>query len=99
VLPGLSRSGLTVAALLFRKFEDTEALRLSFLMSLPIVLGGNIILNATSFELSPVAVWGVVTSFLFGLLTIHLLFRLAKKVNFAWFAVLFGVATIAAAFI
>ncbi len=45
VLPGLSRSGLTISALLLRKFDDTHALTLSFLMSLPVVLGANIVLN------------------------------------------------------
>jgi len=45
VLPGLSRSGLTVSSLLLKKFNSRDALKLSFLMSLPVVLGGNIILN------------------------------------------------------
>ena len=39
VLPGLSRSGLTVAALLSRRIERKEALVLSFLMSVPVSLG------------------------------------------------------------
>src|SRR3989344_584354 len=37
VLPGLSRSGLTVSSLLLRNVDDKTSLRLSFLMSLPIV--------------------------------------------------------------
>ncbi|MCA9398267.1 MAG: undecaprenyl-diphosphate phosphatase, partial [Candidatus Omnitrophica bacterium] len=51
-LPGFSRSGLTVSALLLRKFDRDIALKISFLMSLPIVLGGNIILNMRSFQWS-----------------------------------------------
>ena len=39
VLPGLSRSGLTVSALLMQRVDKTAALRLSFLMSVPAVLG------------------------------------------------------------
>ena len=42
VLPGLSRSGMTVSALMLRGIQDTVALRLSFLMSLPIVILGNL---------------------------------------------------------
>ena len=44
-IPGLSRSGITISTLLLKKFDDTSALRLSFLMSLPVVLLGNIFLN------------------------------------------------------
>ena len=40
VLPGLSRSWLTVAALLGRGFRAWDALALSFLMSAPAGLGG-----------------------------------------------------------
>src|SRR3989344_1298746 len=48
VLPGLSRSGLTVSGLLLRKYKDDLALRLSFLLSIPIVVAGNIVLQISS---------------------------------------------------
>ena len=95
-LPGLSRSGLTVSALLLRKFDDNIALELSFLLSLPIVLGGNIVLNWDKLSVSPLAWAGLAFSFVFGLLTIDLLLRLARKVNFAHFVLFFGVLTIIA---
>ena len=98
-LPGLSRSGLTVAALLVRGFKDHEALRLSFLMSLPIVLAANIFLGFTNFALSTTAIVGAIVSFLVGLLSIHALFALARRVNFSYFVFLFGVITIIAAFV
>ena len=41
-LPGLSRSGLTVAALLGRRVERGEALVLSYLMSIPASLGAGL---------------------------------------------------------
>ncbi len=98
-LPGLSRSGLTVSALLLRKFNDNIALELSFLLSLPIVLGGNIILNLDKFTASPEELAGLITSFVFGLLTIDLLLKLAKRINFAHFVLFFGILTIIAAII
>ena len=99
-LPGFSRSGLTVAGLLLRRFKSTECLRLSFLMSLPVVFGGNIILyffepSASGF-FKPEMVVGALVSFLVGILSIHLLIRLSKKINFGWFALGFGVLTILA---
>ena len=89
-LPGLSRSGLTVSALLLRKFNSASALKLSFLMSLPMVLGGNIILNFNSVNFSFNSFLGLLFSFIFGLLTIGLLLKIAKKINFGYFVLVFG---------
>jgi len=96
VLPGLSRSGLTVAGFLFRKFKDTEALKLSFLISLPVVLGGNIALNLMDdgVEFSTVSFVALATAFVVGLATISLLLKIARKINFGWFAIGFGVLTL-----
>lgn len=94
-LPGFSRSGLTVSALLLCKFDKDCALRLSFLMSLPIVLAGNIVKNWEAlFEFSPELLVGVGTAFVFGLATIHLLLKVAQKINFGLFVLAFGIITI-----
>ena len=94
VLPGMSRSGLTVSTLLLRKFDEIYALKLSFLMSLPIVLGGNIILNYNNFNLTLYNLLGLLFAFVFGILTIDLLLKLARKINFGYFVLIFGVLTI-----
>ena len=99
VLPGLSRSGLTVSALLLGRFDKSAALKLSFLMSLPIVLGGNLVLYPNLLNWSWDMAIGVFFSFLFGLLTIHLLLRIAQKINFGYFMVFFGSITLLFAFI
>jgi undecaprenyl-diphosphatase len=39
LLPGVSRSGLTISAGLWRHFERTDAARLAFLMSVPVIAG------------------------------------------------------------
>ena len=44
-IPDVSRSEVTVAALLFRRFGVFISLKLSFLMSVPAVLVGNVHLN------------------------------------------------------
>jgi undecaprenyl-diphosphatase len=98
-IPGLSRSGLTVAALLMSGFREDTSLRLSFLASLPIVLGGNIILNFTGFEYSLETLVSLVFAFGFGLLTIGLLLKLARKAGFGYFIISFGVLSIIAALI
>lgn len=92
IIPGLSRSGLTVSTLLLRKFDDTVALKLSFLMSLPIVFAGNLVLNAKmflgGFHISDIIALGA--SFLVGIIMIDFLLRLTRRVNFGYFALIFG---------
>jgi len=41
LMPGISRSGTTIAAGLFRRLERPDAARFAFLMALPVVLGAN----------------------------------------------------------
>jgi len=103
-LPGLSRSGLTVSALLLRKFDDHVALKLSFLMSLPITLAGNLVYNLpyviknveTIHELS---LLGVLFAFIFGFLTIGVLLKIAQKINFSYFVLGFAILTLLAVLI
>jgi len=103
VLPGLSRSGLTIALLLFRGFKSETALRLSFLMSLPAVLGGNIFLKLSSsfkeFSFKPGLLFGLLASFLIGYLFLDFLIKLSRRVNFSLFVFIFGLLVIASVFI
>jgi undecaprenyl-diphosphatase len=99
ILPGLSRSGITVATLLLRKFKETHALRLSFLMSLPVILAGNIFINLDKLVFSSQNLIGLFFSFLFGFLTIHVLLKVAEKLNFGWFVLFFALITIFSFFI
>ncbi|MFH1787502.1 MAG: undecaprenyl-diphosphate phosphatase [archaeon] len=100
-IPGISRSGITISTLLLRKFEDTTALRLSFLMSLPIVFLGNIILNFQDFTkiATITSIYGLLASFVFGLLTISGLMKLSKKINFGWFILIFALIMLASVFV
>lgn len=99
VLPGFSRSGLTVAVLLFRKIEKYTALKVSFLGGLPIIFAGNILLNVDKFNWDNGYLIGMIIALIFGLLTIHTLLKLAKKVNFGYFVTAFGLITLIFSFI
>lgn len=96
VLPGLSRSGTTIPALLLRKVSDTDALKLSFFMSIPIILMGNIVLNFEMVRMGIPEFTGLVTAFIFGTLTIHGLMKLAARWPFAVFTFFFGILTLTA---
>ncbi len=90
ILPGLSRSGVTVSTLLLRRYPEQVALRLSFLISLPAILGANILLNAERFTFDIASIFGLALAFLFGWITIYYLLKLARRINFGYFAVFFG---------
>ncbi len=92
VFPGLSRSGLTVSVLLFRGYEARQAIRVSFLMSIPVVLSAVIglsLIGGVSFNLASVS--GVVAAFLVGILTISALLRIATRIHFWKFCISLGV--------
>jgi undecaprenyl-diphosphatase len=84
VLPGLSRSGLTIAALLYEDYPLKEAMRLSFLMSIPVTLGIQVFLPFVGgdFQVSPELVAGSLAAALVGLLTISALMEFAGRVSF-----------------
>jgi undecaprenyl-diphosphatase len=90
VIPGISRSGFTVATLLLRDIDDAQSLKLSFIMSLPVVLMGNILLNTSQFVFTLQSFVALVLAFGFGFLTIHFLLKTAEKTPFGWFMIFFG---------
>ena len=93
VLPGFSRYGLTMAALLARGFEGRDALALSFLMSVPAGLAGALYAGVVSggAVLGPESLAAVGTAFGSGLLTVRVLLRLAARLNLGWLALAAGV--------
>jgi len=97
ILPGISRSGLTISTLLFMRINQEDAIRLSFLMSIPAVIGANVLEvftgSFTVFDPS-ILIVGISFSFIVGYLTIDLLVRFAHKVRFDFFCIIFGLLTL-----
>ncbi len=91
-LPGISRSGMTITAGCFMGFERSFAVRFSFIMSIPAILGANIlsIFDAVSEGIvwaeMPMYILGVVVSAVVGYLCIRLLKMIAAKGKFGFFA-------------
>lgn len=101
VLPGISRSGFTISALLMRGYQEAEALKISFIMSIPVVLGAQILLElggALTFDGSA-ALAGVVASAIVGWLMLDALMRLARRLPFWAFAIGLGLLSLVAALI
>ncbi|MFX1378335.1 MAG: undecaprenyl-diphosphate phosphatase [Promethearchaeota archaeon] len=98
ILPGISRSGVTVSAILLEKYNQDNALKLSFLMSVPVVIASIIV--DTLFGNGSIFGFGVILisittliSFLVGYLTIEVLLRIAQKISFGYFCISYGLVT------
>lgn len=92
-IPGLSRSGTTITAGIATGLDRTFAMKYSFLLSLPAVLGANLLsfikaIGSESIEASliPAYLIGMLAAMLSGIAAISLMKLIAKKSKFGWFA-------------
>lgn len=91
--PGISRSGMTICAGCFRGFERRFAVRFAFLLSIPAVLGANILqikdvaeAGGIDMKLIPIYLLGVAVAAVSGYLSIRLVRMVADKGKFGAFA-------------
>ncbi|MBP3485990.1 MAG: undecaprenyl-diphosphate phosphatase, partial [Oscillospiraceae bacterium] len=90
--PGISRSGTTITVGCFVGFERTFAVRFSFLMSIPAILGANLLSLKDAVEVGiiwkdvPVYLVGVAVAAASGYACIRLLKMIAAKGRFGAFA-------------
>lgn len=90
-VPGISRSGTTISVGLARGFSREFAVKFSFLMSIPAVLGANIlslidaVQEGIDWSLMPVYLVGVAVAAVSGYLAIRLLKYISQKGSFGGF--------------
>lgn len=87
IIPGVSRSGATITAGLFRGLNRVDAARFSFLLSTPIIFGAAFLklpeLFSEGFDLG--IIFGVFFSALSGYLAIKYLLKFVEKYSYAAF--------------
>lgn len=92
IIPGISRSGTTISVGMMRGFERSFAVRFSFLLSIPAVLGATVLelkdALAVGFDtaLLPAYLVGVAVAAVVGYFAIRLVKTLADKGKFGMFA-------------
>ncbi|MBN1897622.1 MAG: undecaprenyl-diphosphate phosphatase [Spirochaetes bacterium] len=90
ILPGISRSGITIITGLVLSLKREEAARFSFLISIPALLG-SIMMEALDSEMISFSFttlgFGFIFSFIFGLLGIITLLKLLQKAKFFYFGI------------
>ena len=91
--PGISRSGTTITAGCFVGFDRKFAVRFSFLMSIPAILGANLLTMIDAIQENtiivsdiPVYLVSVAVAAVVGYACIRLLKMIADKGKFGWFA-------------
>lgn len=90
VIPGVSRSGSTIAAGMFLGMNRHIAAKFSFLLSVPAIVGAQIlgvkdmIEAGTSIEMA--TIWATLVSFIVGLIALKILLKLVHSGRFHLFA-------------
>lgn len=90
VIPGLSRSGSTIFGLSLKEKNPSEVLRISYMMSAPIVLASSVflILEKSIFTLETGL--SLIFSFVVGFLSLKILIKLSQRIDFFKFALIFS---------
>jgi len=94
IIPGVSRSGITISTFLLRRYNPKQGLYLSFLMSIPVLFAGGIFLTISEGlpKIAPINLVGALLfSFVFGIITIKILLDLAQRIKFWGFCIVVGV--------
>ncbi len=90
ILPGVSRSGSTITGGLFRGLKKEEAVKFSFFLAVPVILGASILeaknLVIQNLSYSMLALSFVVT-FLVSLVAIKVLLKIVKGNRFYMFGI------------
>jgi len=104
VMPGLSRSGMTIAAGLFAGLDRETAARYSFLLSIPIILGASMVYPLIKIDVAEAMTYnwtaiiaGTVVSGLTGYLCIKYFMKFISKFSlniFGYYCVIMGLFTL-----
>jgi undecaprenyl-diphosphatase len=91
VVPGISRSGSTIAAALFLGIKREEAAEFSFLISLPAILGATILQlrKLDGFDMTQLPIYGagMLAAFISGIIAIAVMMQIVKKASLKVFAI------------
>ena len=107
LVPGVSRSGIAITAARLLSFKRTEAAKISFLISIPIlgavsIFGLKNLIFSENIEFTKLNLLSIVISFIFSFLTIKYFLRYIEKFSldiFVYYRVLLGLLLIVLAYL
>tara|TARA_Y100000768_G_scaffold62140_1_gene42402 strand:- start:3193 stop:3933 length:741 start_codon:yes stop_codon:yes gene_type:complete len=85
LFPGVSRSGITISTLLILGVNKEDAIKFSFIIAIPLIVGAAILNGDFSFNI--VSIVGVFISFIFGWMAIYLSNILLKNKKYWMFSI------------
>ncbi len=92
IIPGISRSGMTTSVLLFEGFTPEKAFRISFLLSIPVVLIGELgLIIINGFIFTKLILLGIIISFIVGYIMIDVILKIVKKIDFSYLCIGLGI--------
>ena len=99
LIPGVSRSGITITGARFLKFNRFDAAKISFLLSIPTlaivsIFGLNNLINSNSLNFSFLMIISIIVSFVISYITIKYFLKYIKKFSlniFVIYRVLLGI--------
>lgn len=90
IIPGISRSGTTIAFALFSKMKRENAARFSFLLSIPAILGAALLdfMDMETIDTATLGLYtaGAIAAFISGFIVIALLINLIQRKKLKYFA-------------
>ncbi len=106
LIPGISRSGITISGGLLMGLTRSEATRFTFLLAIPVMLGAGtkkileLLSSKEQVDWAVISV-GAITAFLVGLAAVHFMVRFMRRNSlwpFIWYRILLAIFVIALVF-
>lgn len=91
IIPGISRSGSTITSALWRGMDRETAVRFSFLVTIPVILGATVLelkdMSAGGFAgMTSGVIYGMLAAFVAGIFAIKIFIKLLESGRFHYFA-------------
>jgi len=104
ILPGISRSGSTIATGLMQGVKKRQAAAFSFLLFIPAIVGATLVEMKEVSQITdiPALITGTIVAIIAGILSLRLLLRIIDKnkfSNFAWYCLILGLIVLVISFV
>ena len=91
IIPGMSRSGLTISSLLLRGFNKTESLNISFILGIPVTFVAGVTGMIYLSKILLIDILAIIISFLIGYISIKFFITITNKIEFYSFVIVVGI--------
>ena len=91
IIPGISRSGMTIALALFLGIESKQAAKYSFMLAIPVISGAGLLMSTSlnnSFNMGiSIYIAGLASSFIIGVISLKWLLGWLETGKFYYFGI------------